>query len=197
MRNGVTTASATAMAAGLVNMALLVQITFLSETVYIYSGVGNVLWNGNTWYGVGSLGSIATIEETVEVRATGVALKLSGIDPQLLAESMNDYRQGLPVLIWLMMFDGVGAIIPNPILSFQGKTDVAKISVDGQTATISINAETRLIDMNTSVVRRWTPCDQALINPLDQGLNWVPSIAQIPLFWGQSAPTGQSSGSSN
>ena len=196
MRNGVTSATALTMASSAITLAILCQLTFISQTIYMWSGIGPLVWNGNTYLGMGTFGGVSGIEETTETRAVGIKLTLSGIDPTLLPEALNDYQQGLPVILWLALFDNNGSIIPNPICSFSGRCDSSKISVDGSGATLEINAESRLIDMNTSVVRRWTPADQPLINPSDLSLRWVPSLVNTPIYWGENATNrGQSSGS--
>jgi hypothetical protein len=68
---------------------ILAALTFRSGTVYVWSGVGNLTFGGNTYLGVGSLGTISAISEGTSVQADGMTVTLSGIPLQ----------QGIPVYI--------------------------------------------------------------------------------------------------
>ena len=71
------------LAAGLANAniqpIILAALTFASGVVYVWSGVGDLVWGGNTYQGVGALGSISAISEGSSVQADGMTLTLSGI----------------------------------------------------------------------------------------------------------------------
>lgn len=80
-----------ALADGLISPAFLVQIACNSGTIYAWSGVGNLVYGGNTYLGVGSLGQISGIVEGSAVKADGCTVTLSGIWAGLLS--------GIPVLV--------------------------------------------------------------------------------------------------
>src|SRR5690348_7935183 len=86
-------------AAGL-RPVIFVQIQFTSGTSYIWSGIGDVVWNGVTWIGVGQFGGISTMTESSEIAANGITLSLSGIDPTLIGQALNEVRQNYPVKMW-------------------------------------------------------------------------------------------------
>jgi hypothetical protein len=166
--------------------AVFVEAHFTSGPLYVWSGAGNIDWNGHTWTSVVSLGSISTIEEGSDVQAKGITLTLSGIDPSLLGGVLTEFRVGLPVLVRFGLFDAEGTLIADPIISWAGRMDQPTINVDGTTATISINCENRLIDMNVAVDRRYTNEDQRLDFPEDRGMEFVPSIQEVVIYWGRS-----------
>src|ERR1700684_3779572 len=58
---------------------ILAALTFASGVVYVWSGVGNLTWNGNTYQGVGALGEISAISEGSSVEAAGMTVTLAGI----------------------------------------------------------------------------------------------------------------------
>jgi hypothetical protein len=68
-----------ALASGAIVPAVLVDLTLKSGIAHVWSGVGDLPWNGNTYKGVGALGSISPVTEGSEVRADGITLKLAGI----------------------------------------------------------------------------------------------------------------------
>jgi hypothetical protein len=169
---------------------LFVECNFVSGPVNIWTGLGQTTWNGKTWIGMGSLLSISTIEEGADVQARGISLTLSGIDLELLQDTLNEFQVGLPVTIWLGLRDPqTNNLIPDPVVSFLGRTDEPTIDIDGKKASITVACESRLMDMNTPVPYRYTQVDQQLFYPGDQGFMWVNSIQSIPIYWGQTNTT--------
>lgn len=67
----------------------------------------------------------------MDVFARGIVLTVSGFNASLLSHVLNDYRQGMPVTVWLL-------INGTPATAWSGRTDQPRISVSGQTASISI-----------------------------------------------------------
>ena len=185
MRYDVTTAFIAALEAPLLRPAYLVSIQFASSTVYAWTGLGSLVWNGNTFAGVGSIGSVATVEEGSTVQARGTTLTLTGFDPALLGDALTDLRQGLPVTIWLALFDATPAVIGNPVIAFAGRVDQPTITCDGATATIQINCESRLMDLNVPAQRRYTNEDQWRDFPGDRGFEFVNSVQEVTIYWGR------------
>jgi hypothetical protein len=165
--------------------ALFVEAHFVNGPIYVWTGRGSIIWGGHTWLGVGTLGSISTIEEGASIDAKGITLTMSGIDSTLLADIMTEFQVGLPVLVRLGLFDKTLTLIDDPVISWAGRMDQPTIDVDGQTCTISINCENRLVEMNVAVDRRYTNEDQQLDYPGDRGMEFVSSIQDVTIYWGR------------
>lgn len=180
-----TPAMAQAFSAKYVSPALFVEIHFISEVVYTWSGNQPVTWNGHVWIGVGYLGSISTVEEGSTVEAKGIVISLSGIPADTLTDVLTDMQQGLPAIVYLGCFDDAGTLIPDPLVAWSGKTDQPTIDMNGETATLSINCESRLVEMNVAVDRRYTNEDQQMDYPGDRGLEFQTAIQDARIFWGQ------------
>jgi hypothetical protein len=161
--------------------AIFVQMQFTSTTVYIWSGVGSVSWNGQTWMGIGSLLSVSSIEDASTVEARGITVTLSGLDPTLLSDCLSEFQLGLPVSLYFGLYSG-GSLITTPITSWSGRMDQPTIDVSGDTATIAINCENRLLDMNTPVDRRYTNQDQQMTWPGDLSMQFVDGIQDMTLY---------------
>ena len=48
--------------ATLLRPALFIEAHFTSGALYVWSGFGSLTWNGQTWTGIGTLGSVSTID---------------------------------------------------------------------------------------------------------------------------------------
>lgn len=70
---------AAGLSAGLIQPVVLVSLTLNSGVENVWSGIGDLVWNGITFSGVGNLGSIGPIGEGSAVKADGTTVTLSGI----------------------------------------------------------------------------------------------------------------------
>lgn len=183
-RPNITTDQIAALNASTVRPALFVQATFRSGPIFVWTGLGSIAWNGQTWVGLGALGSVSTIEEGTTVEAKGITLTLSGIDANLLTMVMGEFQVGLPVTVYLGLFDSNGALIDTPLTMWAGMMDQPTIDIDGQKASISIACENKLIEMNVAVDRRYTAEDQQIDFPGDKGFNFVNGIQDVTIYWG-------------
>ena len=173
-----------ALSGTLLRPAIFVNATFVSGPIYIWSGLGTVMWNSQSWTGLGSLLGITTPEDGSAVEARGITISLSGLDPTLLPTRLHDFGLGLPVNVYLGLYDDTNTLINWPVTTWTGRMDQPTIEVGGGTCTININCENTLIDMNVSVARRYTNEDTQLFAPGDLGCSFVDSIQEVTLYWG-------------
>src|SRR3546814_10063587 len=102
-----------------------------------------------------------------------------------LCSSDLDVLQGLPAKLWLGAMDSSGSVIADPYLVFEGLTDVAEIDEGGETATISISADNRLIDLERPRTRRYTQEAQQIDDATDLGFEFVPSLQDVEILFGR------------
>jgi len=143
-------------------------------------------WNGHTWTGLGALLGISPMEDGATVEARGITITLSGLVPSLLADCLGEFELGLPVTVYLGLYSD-GDLIDAPITTWSGRMDQSTIEVSGEDASISINCENRLLDMNVAVDRRYTNEDQQIDHPGDLGFSFVNAIQELTIFWGHQA----------
>ena len=128
-----------------VRPVLMALFDFAGGAVRAWSGVGDLVWEGQTWVGVGSFGAVGPIEETTEVRATGARFQLSGVPSGLLNEVVGVSVQGRRARLWLaFMAEDWGGFIEAPVLLFDGRMDMVEVTDGGRIATIALAAENRL-----------------------------------------------------
>jgi hypothetical protein len=76
-------------------------------------------------------------------------------------------------------------LITDPYLAFEGRLDTSDITDAGESSRIALQYESRLIDLDRARERRYTSEDQQLSYPGDLGFDFVPTIQDMPLFWGR------------
>lgn len=156
------------------------------STVRLWSGYGDLTWGGNTWSGVANLGNISSIQETSEIRAVGITVELSGIPSAVLALVLNQLRWGRTGKLYLGFADtssGNLELIDDPTLVFSGKIDIATIDESGESSTIQVSLESRLIDLERPRVSRYTNEEQLKRFSGDVALEFIHGIADKTVKW--------------
>lgn len=184
MSRNLTTATKNEFIAPSLRPIFLIEATF-TTTIRVWTGIGNISWNSQTWSGLGELLSISEIEETADVVATGIRIGLSGIAAADIQRVMNESRQGKAVNVYFGAIDSSGVVVVDPFLSFAGRMDAPEINEGAETSTITIAAESKLIDLNRSMERRYTAEDQKSEYAGDLGFDYVPSLQEWNGVWGQ------------
>lgn len=174
--------------AELVRPIYLIDMEFSSGSIYLWSGLGDLTYNSNTYLGAGDLLSIGSIQETAELTANGATVTLGGIKQSLLSLARDEPYQGRPLIIRLGAFDENGDLIASPVILFSGFMDVMTIADSGDTSTITVTVENKLIAFQRTAVRRYTAEDQKIEHPTDKGFEFVAKIQEKEIIWGRASP---------
>jgi len=158
------------------------------RNAYLWSGHGDLTFNGKNYLGVGNLLSISAISETTDMSVAGASIVLSGIQAQLLEIARDEDYQGRPVTIYLGALNELGDLISSPTVLFGGFMDVMTISEAGETSTITITAENKMVAFERASVRRFTAEDQKIDYPDDMGFEFVSKIGDKEIIWGRPTP---------
>jgi hypothetical protein len=172
-----------AVSAPILYPAYLVDLQFADNTYHAWLGIGSIVANGNTYLGVGTFGSISTIGEGTGVEAKGVTLKLSGIDPTMLAEAQSEITLASRATVYLAFLTSTGTLVDTPLCLFTGIMDGPEFDIDTNTSSISIDVESKMIDLNRSRGGRLTAQDQRARYPNDSCLDWVSKNQDSNLIW--------------
>lgn len=184
MSRALTGGMQTAVSAQVVCPILLAAFEFDSGTVRVCSGIGTITWAGDDYLGVGNFCGVSPIQEVVDNSAQGTSFTLNGIPSALLATALLEKYRGRPAKLWLAALDSSNTIIADPYLLFGGRMDTMTISDGGETGTITLSAENRLINLNRTRERRWTDEDQKIEYPTDRGLEYVVGLQDKQVIWG-------------
>lgn len=154
---------------------VLVKAEFPSGDLNLWNGVGQLEWASDTYHGAGDLMQLTPAAETQDLRANGMSFTLSGIPSDLIDLALREEFQDRPITARLGAIDDQGRIIaPYPF--FRGRMDTMNMEEGGETASIELTAENRLIDLQRAKTRRYTDHDQKAQFPGDEGLAQVTSL---------------------
>ena len=185
-----------------------VELQFDGNPIRMWTGQGKLVLPDETeWFGLGQLLDISSIEETSEMAVKGATISLSGIPSNLLSLALSEPYQGRVAKIYfgtlssgnillesgsyILLQDGsrieveTGERGLNEL--FSGYMDQMNIEEGGDTSTIQMNVENKLIDLERARVARYTSGYQKSIYPLDLGMDFIEDLQDKKIPWGRKA----------
>ena len=183
MSRDLTPATVTAIEQPEVYPFFAVELQFDAETIRLWTGQGTlILGDATEWIGLGQLLSLSSIEETSEMSVKGATITLSGIPSELLSLALSSPYQGRVCKIY---FGINGEDVFNEL--FSGYMDQMNIEESGDTSTIELAVENKLIDLERAKVARFTSGYQKSIYPNDKGLDFIEDLQDKKISWGRSS----------
>lgn len=208
MSRDIGTGIATALEATEVQPFFGVQLYLDSGNLFFWTGLGDLTVGGITYVGTGQFLKISEMEETAEIAARGATITLSGIPSELISLALSEPYQGRICKImfgaidanriYLLQEDGsyvlredggriditTGEVTPVVEL-FTGYIDQMIIDEGPETATIALNVESRMIDLERVRTLRFTDQSQKSRFPNDRGLEFVEDLQDKQFNWGR------------
>jgi len=191
MPRELTTAMKTAMAAQTGTIVHFISMVFSGGTAYLTTAPRDVLWNSQTWEGIGGVLSFEPIEESPDGRATGTTVQISAVDQTILAAILGQNFRGRKIEIYEAHVDDAGDIIADPMLCFEGfmnagveiretRRERAGGTVDIRLRVVSRVAElSRINGIRTNIASHQTYYSD------DTFFQNTPGIAHREIVWGK------------
>ena len=158
--------------------------TFSSAPVYYWTGVGDLASsdnsNGVTYTGAQDLLQISGLDETAELRANGATITLSGVPQTLVSLALQIPYHGRKAKI----FFGVKGV-SNLVEVFSGYMDKMTVAESPESATISMQIESKLVDLDRVRVRRYTHESQKSRYSGDTFFSFLADMQDKQINWGK------------
>ncbi len=177
----------TAIQADEIHPVMLAKINTSGGDVLVWTGIGDLVYDGDTYIGTGTFGGVTQVNERTDLSASGITFSLSGIPSSFVSTALGQVQQGRSCQLFMALLNtSTSAIINNPYELFSGFSDVTILSEQGETSTISIQAENRLVDLERARIRRYTDEDQKsdTANASDVGFEFVPGLQDKVVTFG-------------
>lgn len=162
---------------------ILAKLEYDSGDINVHSGIGSLVYNGDTYLGIGQFGSISGTAETSDGSVNFIDLRISGVESALISTQLSEYYQGRQATIRLGAFNLTTNALITPTIIFRGIMDNSTISL-GSTGTITLRVNNRLANWDRTNVRRYTDADQRKEFNGDLGFEFVQQIREQNLIWG-------------
>jgi len=161
-----------------------------SNALRLWTGYGDLTYDGETWTGAGSLLGVDFVQETADIAVKGAEISLTGINSEIVSLALSEPYQGRVCNVYFGLLDpdgGLTVAAGDLTQIFSGYMDQMNISEQAETSTISLTVENRLIDLERARVARYTSAYQKSIYPNDLGLDFIEDLQDKQLTWGKKA----------
>jgi hypothetical protein len=160
-----------------------VEIELDDVPLYMWTGAYDITIDTKTYQGAGTLLQITYPKETVDVKADGFTISLSGIATEMIATALATPMRGRRCTIRNGVFkDGVpeGGLFIGAI----GRCDAISMKEGANSATISVSVENHLIALNRPRIWRFTAAHQRKVSANDKACDYVEALADKVIVWG-------------
>ncbi len=153
------------------------------EQLRLWTGVGNLNYEGHIWTGAGNLLGISEVQEASDLSVRGATITLSGMTQDVISLALVEPYQGRVCNIYFGVTSDTTALTQV----FSGYMDQMNIDEAPSTATIEIKVENKLIDLERPRVARYTSAYQKSVYPGDLGMDFIEDLQDKEIVWGRAA----------
>jgi len=187
MSRSIGSAFGTQLTSGSLRPFYAIKMNFTSGTLLLATTYADLVIGGNTYLGSGHILSISPIVETSDTRASGIEIKLNGLDSSILSAGLTEDTQGMVVEVHfgvLTTTNNADAIVDTPYQIFSGFIDAMILTDGGEQSVLTFTVENKLITLERPTDRRYTDQDQQNLFSGDKGCNFVASLQDKAIAWG-------------
>lgn len=193
-RTGIDSAITNRLGADHQELFFAVKAEFDTDDILVWTGKDDITINSETYSGAGSLISISSVEDSRELKSSGVQVGISGMDSTVLNYALTENYQNRIITILMGYVMGGSNEVAGTIVIFKGRMMTMTINDDPNGASITIDAENRLIDLDRPSNLRYTKESQEFLFTGDTGFKNVNDIQDKEIVWGRQSSSGTAGG---
>lgn len=165
---------------------VLAHIALNSGTLYAHTGIGPMVVNTITYLGVGHLGGVQKVRDSLDRFAPGVNLWLSAASSDLLSETLGESMFNKDVKLYRAVLDA-GTLVNTPELWFRGKVNAVDLYRGDPERGDYIEMQCRIRLKKEAKSSYYTREDLWLTYSGDTGFDYHSQIPGFVGLWGQKA----------
>lgn len=173
-----------ALAGSDIGLAQLVRIQLTSGDVLLTTANRDITWDGLTYLGAYGLGSVSPVQDKPG-EAQGLSLQLSGASSADISRALDasDEVQGAAVTIRTALINLADGSVYDAPIDWAGRADTMSIQEDGDTAVVTLTAESNAVDLLRGTPLTYSDADQQALWPGDRAFEFVVSQAGQVVIW--------------
>lgn len=161
-----------------------IELQFASATSRLSTANQDLTWGGYTWSGVGSLGTIGTVDESDGLEAKPLSFTINGAQPSWLALAVGPVEEysGRPAKMYMCPLNEAFQMVDTPVLCWAGGMDMVSVGINN-TSTITLKCETSAYGLKRQPTFRLNAAQHKKDNPTDTGLDYLNGLISNPAVW--------------
>jgi len=157
-----------------------VEMDFDTDPLRLWTGNGERTIFADTYVGAGSLMGISGLDEVNDLSAKGVSITLSGVPAELVSLALQEPYQRRSCKIYFGTTDTT-----TPIEIFAGLMNTMTIEDGGESSTIELVVESKLVQLERSSNRRYTDANHQSRHSGDTFFSYVADLQDKSVIWGR------------
>ena len=158
------------------------EFDFPSGMLRNHTGVGNVVINGNVFYGVGELGSIGGVDNVSDANPASVEVSLIGIPSELFSGAMQANIRGSYVNIYKVVFASNGQVLAAEAVVVGQVSDYSWALESTGSISISVADEFNLYER--PLQKYYTNASWSKDHDGDKFWQYVAQLSSKTVYWG-------------
>ena len=189
MARDITSDFNTAIKSTVVQPIFAIELEFSDGTLRFWTGYGSITMtaggSSKVFTGTGDLLSISPVEESSTLQMNGISVALTGIKSSLVSTALSAQYTNRDAALYMGLYNASGSVIADVYTLFKGKMDVLNITEQADTATITLNIESRLVSFEQPLNRMLTLEDQQVDYSSDLGFEFISDLQDKEIIWGK------------
>jgi len=157
-----------------------IELDFDTAPIRLWTGYGDLTIGGNSYIGSGSLLTIDGLEEASDLSAKSITLTLSGISSSIISIALQEPYQRREAKVFFGTRDTA-----VPIEVFAGLMNTMSIEDIGETSTVRLVVESKLVRLEKASNRRYTHENHISRNSGDTFFSFVSQLQDRDVVWGR------------
>jgi len=157
-----------------------VEFLFDSGAVRIWTGYDNRTIAGQIYIGAGSLLNIQGLGEVADLSAKSITISLSGVGASLVSLALQEPYQRRICRVYFGVVN-----VSEVVEVFSGQLNTMSIEDSGDTSTISVLVDSKLVELERASNRRYTSENQKSRFAGDTFFDYVSAIQDAEIVWGR------------
>lgn len=183
MTRGLDATTEAASQAAVIAPVALVKLEFPDGNVCLWTGLGTLEYDGDTYTGAGDLGVIGPIDEDSDLARNTLEIGLRGLPNDIVSIVLSQQYQGRPATVYVGYLDPTTMQLTGVPTPFPGKMDFPTISL-GKNCQVMLRIEDEFATLDRPKVRRYNDADQQSRFSGDKGLEFVEQTTEKQINWG-------------
>ena len=149
------------------------------NAIRLWTGYGDKTIAANTYTGSGNVMAISGLEEVADLAAKNITITLNGVDSSLVSLALQEPYQRRLLRVYF------GTDDTTTVEIFSGFMNTMSIEDSGETSTITVTVESKLVALERASNRRYTQENHQARNAGDTFFSFVTELQDRDVVWGR------------